>query len=221
MTTNIADPVALLLAAGRSERMGDDKLLLPLDGKPMIERSLRSFRKAERVQDVIIVATEELAPKIEHLRRPNIHIVTNPEPERGMISSIRAGLESTWTHERNFLICPADMPFIKVEIVDQIVNAFITRGAKIVLPAYKGLGGHPGMYASTLRDDFFLHGDNNGAREILFRYREDTVRINVPDSDVCFDIDTMEHFQIATDAGARWARVDEMAEKKRLGALGK
>ena len=218
---NLANPVAILLAAGKSNRMGKDKLFVDVGGKPLIQRSLRPYRKAERVQDVIIVTTPAAAPRLEPLRGPTIHIVENPDPDSEMISSIRAGLNCSWAQERDFLIAPADVPFIDPAFVDQLVNTFITRGKKIVIPAYKGLGGHPGVFDRSLREDFFLHGDQSGTREILFRYRSDTLRLNVPECDVCFDIDTPEDLAIAMDAGARWACVDERAERKRLGTLGR
>ena len=221
MTSHVANPVALLLAAGKSERLGENKLFVDVGGKPMIERSLRAYRKADRVQDVIIVTTPALAPLLEYLRSPSIHIDENPEPDGEMISSIRAGLGCSWALERDFLIAPADVPFVQPELVDQVVNTFLTRGKKIVIPTYHGLGGHPGMYSKSLHDEFFAHGDNSGAREILFRYREDTLRVNVHECDICFDIDTPEDLAIAMDGGARWARVDEMAEKKRRGVLGR
>ena len=86
-----------------------------------------------------------------------------------------------------------------------------------MLPAYRGLGGHPGMYAASLREDFFLHGDASGAREVLMRHRGETVRLNLPDPDVCFDVDTPEDLAIAGDPGARWARVERMVEERRGG----
>jgi molybdenum cofactor cytidylyltransferase len=215
MPTLKSDPVAIVLAAGDSRRMGQDKLLTMLGKKRVIEHTLRTYRKAQRVQDIILVippgTTETYAP----LRSPTLHLVENPDPERGMISSIRAGLDCGWAQERNFLITPGDVPFVSSEIVDQIVTEFVTRRCKIVLPTYKGLGGHPGLFASELRDDFFLRGDKNGTREILFRHQKDTVRLHVHEPDVCYDIDTPEHLAMAADPGARWARVMDLVEAKR------
>ena len=215
MSTLKSDPVAIVLAAGSSNRMGYDKLLALLGKKRVIERTLGSYVRAERVQDVILVVPGGETPRFEPLRTPRVHIVENPEPERGMISSIRVGLECGWAHERNFLIAPGDVPFVQPEIVDRIVKEFVTRQCKIVIPTYNGLGGHPGLFSQSLRDDFFLRGDKRGTREILFRHASETVRLHVPDPDVCFDIDTPEDVEIALDAGARWARVEEQVEARR------
>jgi CTP:molybdopterin cytidylyltransferase MocA len=219
MATLKSDPVAIVLAAGSSERLGTDKLLAMLGKKRMVELSVRTYRKAQRVQDIVLVTTPELMSVLDPLRGPHLHLVENPDPSRGMISSIRAGLESGWAHERSFLIAPADVPFVKPDVVDRIVSEFITRDCKIVIPVYKGLGGHPGLYAQDLREDFFLRGDTNGPREILFRHQRETVRLHMHDPDICFDIDTAEDLEIALDAGARWAKVEDMVEKKRRGLL--
>lgn len=215
MSTLKSDPVAIVLAAGSSKRLGSDKLMTMLGKKRMIERTLSTYTKAERVQDIILVVGPGATATFEPLRTPTIHIVENPDPGRGMISSIRAGLECGWAQERNFLIAPGDVPFVAPSIVDQLVKEFVTRECKIILPTYKGLGGHPGLYAQEIHQDFFLRGDQKGAREILFRYKQDTVRLHVHEPDVCFDIDTPEDLEIALDAGARWARVEEEVEAKK------
>ncbi len=106
------------------------------------------------------------------------------------------------------------MPFVKPEVVDKLVVDFRVRSPDILLPTYKGLGGHPGIYAARLRDDFFMHGDTSGAKEILLRHRAKTSRLAVHDTDVCFDIDTEADVKISMDTGARWARVEAEAEAR-------
>lgn len=215
MSTLKSDPVAILLAAGESTRMGQDKLLAMLGKKRVIEHALSGYRKATRVKDVILVVGPGRTEMFEPLRSPTVHLVENPDPSGGMISSIRAGLGSTWAAQRNFMIAPADTPFVPPEIIDQIVTTFVTRDCKIVVPSYQGLGGHPGLYAQELSSDFKLRGDTNGAREILIRHQKDTVRLNVHEPDICFDIDTPEDLEMALDAGARWAKVEALVEEKK------
>ena len=212
--------MAIVLAAGDSSRLGRNKLLEPIQGIPVIERVVSSFLKAKRVHDVVVVHAPGAQETLSWLRSVNVHLAENADPSAGMISSIRVGLRSTWAHERSFLIQPADVPFVPPEIIDRIVNTFQTRSAKIVLPAYRGLGGHPGMFASELANDFFLHGERQGAREILVRYQRDLVRLNVPEPDVCFDIDTEEDLRAATNPESRWARVEAKLEAKKRSRMG-
>ena len=209
------EPVGILLAAGDGSRLGQDKMFVDIGGRPMIERALRPLRKAVAVRDVLIVIPGGRIDDFVHLKSPHRHLIENPDPSRGMISSIRCGLESGWAQERDFLILPGDVPFVDPAVIEQLVRTRRVRDCKIVLPVYKGLGGHPGLFHRELAADFFAHGDSSGTREILFRYNQDTVRLNVADPDICFDVDTPEDLEIAMDPGARWARVERLAEEKR------
>ena len=220
MATLKSDPVAIVLAAGSSRRMGLNKLLAKLGKKRVIERTLLTFRNAARVPDTLLVIPPGTTATYAPLKSPTLHLVENPDPSKGMISSIRAGLESGWAQEQNFFICPGDVPFIKPAVVDRMVQAFMTRDCKIVLPSYQGLGGHPGLYGAELSHEFFLRGDESGAREVLTRFRADTVRLHVDDPDICFDIDSPDDLSIALDEQARHARVEEKVKAKRMGRLG-
>jgi len=215
MATLKSDPIAIVLAAGSSERMGLDKLFAKLGNKRVIERTLLTFRNAKRVEDVLLVIPAGSKEKFAPLRSPTMHLVENPDPSRGMISSIRCGLESGWAQEQNFFICPGDVPFIRPQVVDKMVQTLVTRDCKIVLPSYQGLGGHPGLYATDLSQEFFLRGDESGAREIIFRHAAEVVRMHVQDPDVCFDIDTAEDLSMALDEDARRERVDGQVRAKR------
>ena len=219
MTTLTGTPVAIVLAAGKSDRLGTDKLFAPIGGQAVVERVIQAFLRAQKVNDVAVVIPPGRTADFSWLRSVRVHLVENPTPEKGMISSLRAALSSTWGQGSDFLVCPGDVPFIPTEVVDKVIQTFMARPCKVVVPTYQGLGGHPGMYAAELKSDFFLHGDVNGAREILMRHQKDVVRISVHDPDICFDIDTAEDLQAAEDAGARWARVERDVEEKKRARL--
>lgn len=214
MSAGVGQPTAIVLAAGGSTRMGHDKLLLDLGGMPMLQRTVSVFSKASKVGDVLVVVGPQQKPAWQWLASLKVHLIENRDPSKGMISSIRVALESAWAKDRDFLLCPADVPFVKPEMVDKLVVDFRIRGPEIVLPTYRGLGGHPGIYAAALQKEFFLHGDASGAKEVLLRHRAKTVRVGVIDPDVCFDIDTDADARIAMDAGARWARVEAEVEAR-------
>ena len=209
-----AGPTAIVLAAGGSTRLGRDKLSLLLGGVPMLQRAVECYSMAPQVADVLVVLPKGGKDDWSWLASLRVHLIENPDPSKGMISSIRVALESNWAKGRDFLIAPADVPFVKPEIVGKVIVDFRTRRCDIVLPVYRGLGGHPGMYAEPLQKEFFLHGDRQGAREVILRHRERTVRLATHDPDVCFDVDTEDDVRIAMDPGARWARVDAEVESR-------
>lgn len=209
-----ASPVALLLAAGASTRLPPDKLALDLGGASMLERALASLTGSPRVGDVVVVLPPGGKARFARLASVRVHLVENPDPGPGMIGSIRVGLASGWAKQRPFLLLPADVPFVPSPVVTQVVVALLTRDADIVLPCYRGMGGHPGAFAASLADEFFRHGEREGAREVLLRHRDRTLRLSVPEPDVCFDVDAPEDLAAALDPGARWARVEALLEAR-------
>ncbi len=216
MASGIGGPTVILLAAGSSARLGNgkDKLLVDLGGMPMLQRTLECYTKSTRVGDVLVVLRPGQKEPWSWLASLTVHLLENPDPSRGMISSVRTALESAWAKGKDFLLAPADVPFVKPEMIDRIVLAFRSRKCEVLIPVYRGLGGHPGMYAASTQRDFFMHGDRQGAKEVLLRHRDATVRLAVPEPDVCFDVDTESDARIAMDPSARWARVDEDADAK-------
>ena len=215
MPMGVGAPSVVVLAAGASSRFGKDKNLLDLGGVPMLQRTVSCYTKAQKVGDVLVVVGPGQKPQWQWLSSLRVHLTENPDPTKGMISSLRVGLNSAWVRDKDFLVSPADVPFVKPEMVDRLIVDFRSRQAEIVIPAYKGLGGHPGVYSAALQKEFFLHGDTSGTKEVLLRHRARTIRIAVPDPDVCFDVDTEADARIAMDPGARWARVDAEAEARR------
>ena len=214
MSVSVGSPSVLILAAGGSTRLGHDKLLLDLGGIPMLQRTVSTYTKATKVGDILLVVGPQQKPAWQWLASLRVHVVENPDPSKGMITSVRVGLSSPWAKGKDFLLTPADIPFVKPETVDKLIVDFRTRSRDIVIPTYRGLGGHPGVYAAALQREFFLHGDANGTKEVLMRHRDRTLRISVPDPDVCFDVDTEADARIAMDAGARWARVEAEVEAR-------
>ncbi len=209
-------PTVIVLAAGTGSRLGKDKLALDLGGMPMLARTVACYAKATRVGDIVVIVGPGQKATWKALSSLTVHVAENPDPAKGMISSIRVGLQSAWTEGKDFLLAPADVPFVKSEIVDKIVVDFRARSCEILVPTYRGLGGHPGMYSAALQREFFLHGDTQGTREILFRHKTNTARVAVHDPDVCFDVDTEADAKIAMDASARWAHVDAEAEARAI-----
>ena len=219
MTQGNAGPSVIVLAAGSSKRLGRDKMLIDIGGMPMLQRTVNCYTRAPKVGDVLVVVGPGQKSTWAWLASLRVHIHENPDPSKGMISTIRAGLESPWVKGKDFLIAPGDVPFVPSEVVDKLIVDFRVRNPEILIPTYKGLGGHPGIFSGRLRDEFFLHGDTSGAKEVILRHRAKTSRLAVHDSDVCFDIDTEEDVKIAMDTGARWARVEADAEAKDMQRL--
>ena len=186
---------ALLLAAGKGERMGEVKQLLSLGEKRMIEAALGNLQAA-RCDEIIVVlgfAADEVRPLVEGKDR--VKVVINPRFAEGMSTSIHQGLKEINARATGILIALADQPFIPPEVINTLIEGF-QRGARgIVLPAYEGRRGHPVIldrkkYEGEL---LALQGDVGG-KEIVGKHPEDVLEVAVADRGVLMDIDAPEDY---------------------------
>jgi molybdenum cofactor cytidylyltransferase len=187
---------ALLLAAGKGERMGKVKQLLSLGEKRMIEAALQNLQTS-RCDEIIVVlgfAADEIRPLVEGKER--VKVVINPRFAEGMSTSIQKGLREIDPRATGILIALADQPFIPPEVIDTLIEGF-QRGARgIVLPAYEGKRGHPvildrNKYEGEL---LALQGDVGG-KEIVGDHPEDVLEVAVASKGVLMDIDAPEDYQ--------------------------
>jgi molybdenum cofactor cytidylyltransferase len=174
--------VCVILAAGRSERMGAQKLLLPVGGTTMLARALDASREFETV----VVAAQSIAAHIP--RRPGLRVVVNDESERGMAHSLALADATIGDRSAALVVLLADTPLVDAALVRRIVDA---RGdADVAFPVRGGVGGHPVVFGPRARTEFasLQRGDT------LRRLRDDPnrSRIGVPvDDDAPFlDVDS-------------------------------
>lgn len=187
---------ALLLAAGKGERMGGVKQLLSLGKKRMIEAALDNLHNS-RCDEIIVVlgfAVDEVRPLVEGKER--VKVVINPQFEDGMSTSIHQGLKKISPRATGILIALADQPFIPPEVMNALIESFKTGNKGIVLPAYEGKRGHPVIldrekYEGEL---LALQGDVGG-KEIVGKHPEDVLEVEVASKGVLMDIDAPEDYQ--------------------------
>ena len=144
--------VAIVPAAGRGTRFGAaPKLLAPVGGAPMIERTVRSLLDADAARVVVVVADAPAVAEVAVLADPRVAVVVNPDPSRGMFSSIQAGAEYVGRTGVGFaaagdpavvLVLPGDMPFVLPDTIRRVADASAQSG-RIVTPAVGGKRGHP------------------------------------------------------------------------------
>jgi molybdenum cofactor cytidylyltransferase len=187
---------ALLLAAGKSERMGGVKLLLSLGEKRMIEAALANLQ-GSRCDEIIVVlgfATEEIRPLVEGKER--VKVVINPQFAEGMSTSIHEGLQAISSRATGILIALADQPFIPPEVINKLIEGFQTGVQGIVLPVYEGKRGHPVILDRKKYEEelLALQGDVGG-KEIVGKHPEDVLEVAVASKGVVIDIDAPEDYK--------------------------
>jgi molybdenum cofactor cytidylyltransferase len=181
---------AIVLAAGQSRRMGpDNKLLAPIDGRPMIAHVVDAML-ASRTSPVIVVTGHEAERVRAALGGRKVQWRHNPDYAEGLSASLRAGLDALPEVE-GVVIALGDMPRIKAGQIDRLVAAFNpTEGRAICVPTVRGKRGNPVLFASRFLPEMREIGGDVGARHLIGAHAEEVVEIEMDDDAALLDIDT-------------------------------
>jgi molybdenum cofactor cytidylyltransferase len=187
---------AIVLAAGRSTRMGRNKLILPLDGKPVLQRVLDAL-KDSKVDETVIV----LGGGADAVRRSvgleGTKVVMNRRYSEGMSTSIRAGLARVDRSADAVIIVLGDQPFLSASVVDSLIKAFLTEGAPVVLPVHAGKGRNPVLFARSVFPEIMRIGGDSGAKSVVESYGDNVLEVKVEDAGIAMDVDTPSDYERA------------------------
>jgi molybdenum cofactor cytidylyltransferase len=178
--------VAVMPAAGRSTRFGAMKLLADVAGVPLIERTLASLLDAGIARLVVVSRTVEAFDGVGLLADPRVILAVNPDPTRGMFSSIQTGLAVAGGDV--VLVLPADMPFVAATTVGAVVaRAVETRS--LVVPVYQGRRGHPIAIPRPLCDTLLTLQPTTTLKDGLAALSPSAILLDVTDAGVLRDVD--------------------------------
>lgn len=179
---------AVVLAAGASRRFGAQKLVAPLDGKPIVRWTVECVL-ASRVQDVVVVLGHEEDAVRSALRGLAVRTVVNDRVSSGMSASIAAGLAALAPATRGALIVLGDQPGVSPRVLDDLVAVHESSPESIVVPVYRGTRGNPVLFPASLFADVMATTGDSGARDVVRRHAD---RVRELDLDLPMppDIDT-------------------------------
>ena len=196
---------AIVLAAGRSSRMGELKPLLPLGDATVIERVVGAFAEAG-VADVRVVVGwrgDEVAAAAARL---GVAVVRNDDWERGMFSSVAAGVASLGTEVEAFFLSPVDCALVRAETIGRLARAARAHPAPVVYPVHDGRRGHPPLIArAALPADLGREARGGQGREpqdgqsrepaaglrgLLAGHDQAALEVAVDDAGILLDMDT-------------------------------
>ena len=185
---------AVILAAGRSRRMGAPKLLLPLGGRPVIEHVADAVL-ASSVHDTWVVVSPESAGIRQALGGRGVQFVSNPYPEEGMLSSVRCGLRAVSRPSEAILVLLGDQPGLTAAIIERLIAVYRTAGKGLVLPTHGGRRGHPLLLDFRYRDEILSGYERTGLRGLLEAHLDAVAEVEMPMPAVLEDMDTPEDYQ--------------------------
>lgn len=187
------DVVALLLAAGRSRRMGAFKPLLPFGKTTVIHTCINNLR-AGGVQDILVVAGHRAAELKASLNEvESIHFVVNPDPDSEMSASIACGVQALPATAKAVLIALTDQPVIPPVVIRSILEAW-RGGAKLIIPQYNERGGHPVLVDLKFREQLLALDPQGGLKAFFDAHKNQVRRLSVDSSYIARDMDTWDDY---------------------------
>lgn len=189
----------IVLAAGKSSRMGSPKALLDFRGEPFVLRILEAFEALDLKARVVIVGPGAEAKEIRSaLSRHDCLVVENPDVDGGPIASLRAGLKAIQTvAPPGALVWPVDLPHVRVDTVERLLDVFRRNAPFATVPRFGTRRGHPIIWAHAAFAELESSeaASRDGARAVLRAHQADVREVPVDDPAVIDDLNTPEDYE--------------------------
>jgi molybdenum cofactor cytidylyltransferase len=186
----------VILAAGASTRMGQDKALLPWQGETFLSSAIRALQPVTEL--VIVVAGENEANLAPIVNAQAAFLVRNRFPDQGQFSSLQKGLEEVLNRGRDAAIVTlVDRPAAGLYTIELLKNEFLTADENIwaVVPEFGGKHGHPIVIGREMIEAFLRAPTGSNARDVEHAHQDHIRYMTVGDPLVTLNVDTPEDLE--------------------------
>ncbi|MDB5580939.1 MAG: 4-diphosphocytidyl-2C-methyl-D-erythritol kinase [Bradyrhizobium sp.] len=189
---------AIILAAGRSTRMGGpNKLLAELGGKTLV-RTVTERALASKASGVVVVTGHQAEQVEQALAGLNVKFVRNPDFAEGLASSVKSGIAAVPPDADGAVICLGDMPLISADLIDRLILTFAPdRGNLIAVPVSDGRRGNPVLWSRRFFNELMTLDGDIGARHLIAKHGEAVAEVPVEGHGAFLDIDTPQALEDA------------------------
>lgn len=183
----------ILLAAGNSQRMGKNKLLLPFRGKTILQHAIDAAHFSSLFPLILVLGAENTAIRKAVDTRSAL-VVENPTPYGGYGSSLQTGLRALATRCSGAMFLLGDQPLLHTETIEQLLATFHQEPERWIAPSWKGQRGNPVITPVAWFDRIFSLDGDTGPRKHLADPSANLKLVEVEDQGVIFDIDNPEDY---------------------------
>jgi molybdenum cofactor cytidylyltransferase len=193
-----------ILAAGASSRMGKPKMLLPWGQTTVLGHEISVWRFVRALQVSVVIAQTDsgIAGALDRLSFPIDDRITNPDPSRGMFSSIQCAAQwDGWNNSiTHFALALGDQPHLQPTTLRSLIDFSANNPDNVCQPAFAGSPRHPVIFPQSI---FTGLGATNlpTLRDFLHSISEQTVHVELNDPGLALDIDRPEDYEEALRIG--------------------
>ena len=184
---------AIILAAGKSQRMGQNKMLMPWRGKKnLISFMIHEFSKVPEITKVHVICRKDAASLQQEIESSPATLHLNPHENSEMLDSIRIVLKTMDTQTDYIILCPGDQGGIDQSLISSLIENIDDQSPIIVPYSDKKKAGHPIIIHKDLFPEILSQYDDTGLRGLFQNHP--IKRIHTPDDYKLWDMDTLEHY---------------------------
>ena len=184
----------IILAAGSSQRMGRNKLLLPFRGKPILQHVIDAAHHSSLSPLIIVLGPKSAAIQTQIYARAAL-VIENPDSSNGYGSSLQVGLNALSHPCDGAMFLLGDQPLLTTDTIEKLIVSFQTEPERWVAPSWKGQRGNPVITPVSWFDRIFALDGDTGPREHLKDPSANLKLVDVADRGVIFDIDSPEDYR--------------------------
>ena len=186
----------IVLAAGRSRRMGEPKALLRVGDDTFLRHAVQALRDGGCAYVVVVTGRldDDTARRIaEDAAELDAGIAVNPAAESQQVDSLRTGLAALPPEAEAAVVAPVDVPDVSGALVRAVIDAFVRTGAPVALPALGGRHGHPVLFARRVFAELMRPDVPQGARTVVHAHAAELAE--VPVDALPTDLDTPDEYR--------------------------
>jgi molybdenum cofactor cytidylyltransferase len=181
---------AIVLSAGKSERMGKPKALLQYRGRTFLENILDAISRSSIKHTTIVIGHH----RDDITARVNVpNLVFNPNYEQGMVTSFQTGIRALPPDSAGAVLFLVDHPVVDPATIDALVKEFAPN--RIVIPVFNGRRGHPVLFAAEVLEEILALPPSQGANIVVRKDPGRIVEVPVNSPGILVDVDTPEDFE--------------------------
>lgn len=185
---------AIILAAGKSTRMKQQKLLMPFNRKTIVETVISRIIPVLKSNIMVVLGSNrvEIENKIKDYQVESCY---NQNYEQGMLSSVVCGFNSLPDNVEAAMVFLGDQPQISTEVIRAVINAWKQSEKGIIIPTFNGKRGHPVLIEIKYKAEINRLDPDKGLRQLMQNFSDDIVEAEVAESEILRDIDTPADYQ--------------------------